>query len=178
MNRRVLFMLGLLAAVSALAGCNPDATYTVVYIVRHAEVDYSTGNTNPPLTAAGQARALALRDRLDSTALAAVYQTEKIRTRQTAAPLAADQGLTPTEIADGQNQPLVDHVLANHSGQTVLIVNHSHNILEIIDRFGAERPFDPYPSDEFDKLIVVLHRELEGANSAGAFTSEYGAASP
>ncbi len=164
-------------AVGGLAGCNRDATYTVAYIVRHAEVDYSGGDTNPSLTEAGRARALALRDQLKNAALVAIYQTELTRTRETAAPVAADQGLTATEIAAGQNQQLVDHILANHAGQAVLIVNHSHNILDIISAFGAERPFDAYPN-EFDKFFILIHSELDDASSAGVFVTEYGAASP
>ncbi len=59
----------------------------------------------------------------------------------------------------------------------MLIVNHSHNILDVISRFDADPPLANYPP-EFDKLFVLIHTELDGTTSAGAFVAEYGAPSP
>ncbi|MCB9233479.1 MAG: histidine phosphatase family protein [Bacteroidia bacterium] len=177
---RSSFLALLMLVLLAFSGCDPDATYTSVYIVRHAEVVYTPGNDNPSLTPQGAIRAQDLKDKMNGINLSAIYVTEKIRTQETAAPTSTASGVAVTQINDGDNQALVDDVLNNHAGTTVLIVNHSHNIKDIIDRFHCAEPFaGPYPGDDFDKLFLLIHTRKEGAeDKCGNLETTYGAVSP
>jgi probable phosphoglycerate mutase len=78
-------------------------------VIRHGESsparedqphDLVDGHSDPPLDPVGEAQALRLADRLASEPIAAICVTTLRRTVQTAAPLAARLGLTPTVIAD------------------------------------------------------------------------------
>ena len=168
--------------VMAFSGCDPDATYTTIYVVRHAEVHYPPGENNPHLLPEGEVRAEALADKFGSSTFAAVYVTEKHRTRETASPTLAALSMDSTEINDGLNQDLVDHVLTNHSGKAVLIVNHSHNIEDILVRFHAKNPFPgaaSYPGDDYDKLFTLIHTHKEGVRDTSVIVeTTYGAVSP
>lgn len=58
------------------------------------------GHGDPPLTELGHRQAAAVGERLQSEAIDALYVSTLTRTHQTAAPLAAALGLTPTVEAD------------------------------------------------------------------------------
>ena len=70
------------------------------YVVRHAEkANPSPGNTmsspnNPPLSDAGQQRAVALKETLKDSKIKYIFSTNTIRTTTTAEPLAKALGLT------------------------------------------------------------------------------------
>ena len=61
-------------------------------LIRHANVGLGAGN-DPPLNAAGRARAQKLRHVLRDTGIEAIFVTQFQRTQQTARPLAADLGI-------------------------------------------------------------------------------------
>src|SRR5258705_13492021 len=127
-----------LLALAALCACTPgsppaaatprpDGTTTVI-VVRHAEKAAEPA-ADPPLTAAGEARAEALVSAVGSLPVTAIVSTDFARTRSTAAPLAARLGLTP-EIVDARApdhaRALAQGVLARHRGETVGVVGHSN----------------------------------------------------
>ena len=72
---------------------------TRILLARHGETEWNAvrrvqGWTDIPLSEKGQAQAEALAQRLSRTPLAAVYSSDLSRAVQTAAPVAARQGLT------------------------------------------------------------------------------------
>src|SRR5205085_10892391 len=77
---------------------------TVVFVVRHGERDDTRscttpvpgGTPNPPLSAAGDERALALQHVLEDTGIQAIYASELCRTQQTFDDLASHLGLPVT----------------------------------------------------------------------------------
>jgi 2,3-bisphosphoglycerate-dependent phosphoglycerate mutase len=78
-------------------------------ILRHGESaparedrphELTDGHSDPQLDPVGEAQALRVADRLAHEAIDAIYVTTLRRTAQTAAPLAARLGLTPTVVAD------------------------------------------------------------------------------
>jgi broad specificity phosphatase PhoE len=77
-----------------------------IWLIRHGATPYGTGearfcgHADVPLTDAGQAQAAAMAARLAARPLVALYITPLRRTAQTAAPLAALTGLTPTVVED------------------------------------------------------------------------------
>ena len=77
---------------------------TWVYLVRHSEVEHAAegrffGHTDVALSPAGQLQATALGRRLGGEAIGAVYASDLRRARESAVPLAAARGVTPTLVA-------------------------------------------------------------------------------
>ena len=143
---------------------------TRVYIVRHAEKDPTPGLADPPLTPAGQLRALELRDSLrHSTMLAAIFSTNTTRTRTTAQPLA-DRLKLPVQPYDArQLAALAARVRREYRGRTVLIVGHSNTILETVEAFGAARPLPRIGDRDYDYLLkVTIPRDSTQAATAVA----------
>ena len=88
----------LLLLLSLLAGCRtlPDPAGGATFVlVRHAE-KASDDPKDPSLRPEGERRAARLADRLHLDPVVAVYATAYRRTQATAAPVAADHGLTVT----------------------------------------------------------------------------------
>src|SRR5206468_12221608 len=121
---------------------SPTPGRTIVVLVRHGEKAAQPA-ADPPLTAAGEARAEALSEYTRSLPVAAVISTDFARTRGTAAPLAQRLGLTP-EIVDARApdhaQLVAQGILARHRHQTVVVVGHSNTVPDIAAALGAPRP--------------------------------------
>lgn len=126
------------------------------YVVRHAEAEQNDSR-DPVLTQAGVVRANALRDRLRGAGIDAIFSTAYIRTRETAAPLAAALDL-PVQIYDARDPAtLVQDLYANHRGRRVLIVGHSNTVPAVIEALGGTRPAD-LGHTEHDPLFRVEAR--------------------
>lgn len=149
-------LLALLAGAPAtqvvLAQSAPAAT--TIILVRHAEKE-ATPATDPPLTSAGNARANALVELAKDAGVNAIVSTEYMRTRSTAAPLAAMLGLT-TEIIGARNSARVtaDSILAKHRGHTVVLVGHSNTVPGLVAAFGAPQPAEICDAG-YDNAFVV-----------------------
>jgi phosphohistidine phosphatase SixA len=140
-------------------------TPTTVILVRHAEKAAVPGD-DPPLSAAGEARSLALLDALRDAGVQAVVTTQLQRTRLTAAPLARELGLTPEVVpvagdAATHARQVAEHVLARHAGRTVLVVGHSNTIPAIVAALGGGAA-EPIDDGTYDDLYVVT-RAADGA---------------
>lgn len=137
----VMFLMAcpLVAPVQAAAAKVGDL---VVIVVRHAEKAESI-NRDPSLSAAGQRRAEALAEVLADAHLNAIYTTQLARTMETAAPLAQRAGVDPVirPIASGEAEvhsaALAEHIVANHVGETVVVVGHSNTVPLIIRALGG-----------------------------------------
>ena len=153
---------------------------TTVFLVRHAEKADEPG-PNPPLSAAGRARAEALARALQSAGLKAVFTSQFLRTQQTAEPVAKRLGLTPAsvtltpktsnprEVSEESIQELKRKVEA-HAGGAVLVVGHSNSVPDLVRALGG----DVVPQiDEkvFDDLFVVT---VHGAGRAKVARLKYG----
>lgn len=148
-----VFTAALFAAGFA-AGCT-QAPPAVVYVVRHAE-KATTPAGDPTLTAAGEARAQSLADKLGEKSIVAVYSTDTTRTQRTAAPLAAKVGLAVQSYS--VTEDLVQHVLTTPKGKVVVIVGHSNTVPQIITAFGATLPPEiasGIPEDQYDNLYML-----------------------
>lgn len=158
---------------------------TTILLVRHAEKAPGSGNVN--LSGAGQTRADALVNVANEAGVSAVYANEWCRTAQTAQPLVAALGLplhvqqvahpqaglggcNPGITAPVNNVPadvdtspeLVQHLLDEHRGQTVLIVGHSNTVPEMVEVLGGGA-FSAVHIDEpteFHKLFIVTVRRF------------------
>jgi phosphohistidine phosphatase SixA len=152
------------AACMLLALAAPAHTQTTVVLVRHAEkVDDSA---DAALSEAGLLRAQALAAALADAGVSAVHVTQRTRTRDTAAPLAARLGITPVVTATGgavaEHAARIAALIRGHEpGTTVLVVGHSNTVPAIILALGGPAVGD-IEDDEYDNLFVLL------VSSAGA----------
>ena len=124
---------------------------THYYVVRHGEkVDNSD---NSPLNEAGFRRAEALRDVLADKRIGVIFVSDKIRTRQTAIPIAEHFDLEPIVIP----KPETDHLIADIKdiyGKSVLVVRHSEELDLIVNALSPSDTIEPI-GNEFDNLFVV-----------------------
>src|SRR5205809_456332 len=111
----------LLAALLTSCAAVADAQQAVI-LVRHAELA-GAAMAEPkrvPLSAAGQERAKRLAFILRDSGVDAIYVTDFLRTRQTAAVLAQQLNQQPTVLPKGDPRELVERLRKEHGGQTVL----------------------------------------------------------
>jgi broad specificity phosphatase PhoE len=153
---------GLLVASPALAArpapaASGDAA-TTIFLVRHAEKDAAVLGPDPPLSAAGLARADRLAHALGKEKIAAIYVTEWQRTQLTAAPLRKQLGDTLRVLRGRDYAAQARRIAAESRGRTALVVGHSNTIPELILALTG-KPVPPWRETEFDPLyVVVLHR--------------------
>ncbi|MBS1241941.1 MAG: hypothetical protein H6R40_1368 [Gemmatimonadetes bacterium] len=147
---RRLFVALLLSAAGAVPAAAQDAP-VVVYLVRHAEkVDDSR---DPPLSAAGQARALELARVLGDAGLTHVWSTDFDRTRSTAAPAAARAGLRVERYDPSKPGEFVER-LKRTPGRH-LVVGHSNTTPALVQLLGGT-PGATISDTEYDRLYVVV----------------------
>ena len=156
--RGALVLAFLLAstAVQASAG-------QVIFLVRHAEKAAAPAGpttpqsqmmaNDPPLSAAGEARAAKLAAMLKSAGIGAIYTTEFKRTRQTAAPLAEALKLKPVMAAAKDPDPLVARLRA--SAVNALVVGHSNSVPELLKKLGVKEAVTIGDND-YDDLFIVF----------------------
>jgi phosphohistidine phosphatase SixA len=138
---------------SGLASPAPGSRTTVtVYLVRHAEKTAEVAD--PPLTAAGAARARALADLLAEARVDAVVATEFQRTQQTVAPLAERLGLQVEVVDAAAADALVARLLASPPGSGVVVAGHSNTVPQLIAALGVEEAVE-IPDDRYGDLFVV-----------------------
>lgn len=174
--RSLLLCLALAACAAPVHVAPAEPGTTTVIVVRHAEKAAEPA-TDPPLTAAGVARAEALAELLKAVPVRAVVSTDFARTRSTAAPLAARLGLT-TQLVDARARDharsVAEGIMARHRGETVVVVGHSNTVPDIVAALGAPKPA-PICDAEYDNLYVV---RVPAAGPATVERRTYGAATP
>lgn len=129
----------LLWIVAAMPAPLPAQAATIV-VVRHAEKADTTGNS--ALTAAGIARAEALRVALAAFPLQGIFVSEYRRTALTAAPTAAAMGLTPVAVPIQGNKAAqatatAAAIRAMAPGSAALVVGHSNTVGPLIAALGG-----------------------------------------
>ena len=144
---------------------------TTVIVLRHAEKD--TASTEPddlvPLNAAGVARATTLAQDLERAGVTAIYVSQKLRTQQTAGPLATMRGITPTQINTANTDDLINEVLSSRNrGGVIVIVGHNDTVPLIVDRLGGGAVT---VGEQFDNLFVLT---INHWNRAKLIKATYG----
>ena len=148
-----LLLASLAAACSTAPTRDASAPMTFV-VVRHAE-KATDDPENPSLSAIGQARAVALAERLRDAPLVAAYATEFRRTQQTAQP-TADVHRLPVKAyyARGPANEIAAQWKQSHRGGTVLVVGHSNTVPDLVAALcGSETA--PMDEREYDRLSIV-----------------------
>ncbi len=155
-----LAMSGGLLAVTVLACLVwiwATAETTTVIVVRHAE-KVPDGGADPLLTPAGNARAESLArmfgDAPQGARVDAIYVSTTLRSRLTAAPLAARLRLVPV-MAPADAKVLARRVLHDHAGGRVLIVGHGDTIPALVRALSGVEHLPPIGDREYDTLYIV-----------------------
>jgi len=179
MNRLKLCCVAVIASMAVLLASGQSRPQNrgpvTALIVRHAERAEKPAD-DPGLTAAGQARAIALVEVARKAKVTAIITTELLRTRNTAGPTAKSLGITSEVLMTGdpRHAQNVASAVRAHGGQTVLVVGHSNTIPAIIEGLGARNP-GAICEMEYDKIFLVK----VAANGVASVTrSTYGAGTP
>ncbi len=153
-RRALLCSLSLLPLLVLVPAWPSDAAVQeplVVFLVRHAEkVDASR---DPELSAVGSERAVALARSLRDAGIEHVHSSDFIRTRKTAAPIAAKLDLE-VELYDPRDLPaLVERLLK--TGGRHLVVGHSNTTPSAVELLGGEPGSEIDEQSEYDRLYAV-----------------------
>lgn len=170
--------LSALLALLTIACSSAAAQPSMVILVRHAERDTAPPR-DPALTAAGALRAQALAEALAGTRVTSVITTQFQRTRLTAQPIAAANGITPIIVSAGgptsaHVEAVAAAVRARPADAVVLVVGHSNTIPAIVGALGG-----PKLSDLCDTQYSMLYiLEFPRAGTPRFIQTKYGAADP
>jgi broad specificity phosphatase PhoE len=144
------------------------ADSTTVIVIRHAEKDLSVSVTDPPLSPAGEARAVLLARMFGDAQILghvdAIYVSPALRNRLTAAPLAARLGLNAT-VAPADDPPgLARRVLREHAGGRVLIVGHADTVPKIVAALSGNPKIPEIGDQEYGTMYIVTVPQIGHAN--------------
>ena len=137
------------------------ADSTTIIVVRHAEKELGGDppGGDPPLSPAGQARAELLARMFGDVHapghIDAIYVSPTVRSKMTAAPLAARLGLTPIGAPPHDARSLAHRVLREHSGGRVLVVGHSDTVPEIVESLTGAKRLPGIEEGEYGTMYIV-----------------------
>jgi broad specificity phosphatase PhoE len=156
--------------VAMVAGGSVQAQTLV--LVRHAE-KAALPAADPPLTAEGRARAEALVGVLRHARISSILTSQFVRTRETAAPLAAQAGVAVQQAstAGGMVQHIATLVAMARRAppeSTVVVVGHSNTLPELARALGHPAP--AIGDCEYDGLMVIRL----GAAAPSVVVARYG----
>jgi broad specificity phosphatase PhoE len=167
---------GLLASASASAQSASPQAPTVVIVVRHAE--RAPGSGDSPISDVGQQRAAALAEIGKLSGVSAIITTQLQRTRQTAAPLAEAQKITPVVVPTGpdlaKHAAEVAAAVRQQIGKTVLVVGHSNTVAAIVAALGGPKLPD-LCEPEYDSLVTLI---LDAGGSVRIVRTRFGTPTP
>lgn len=150
----VVFLLGFTSVAQAQT--------TTFILVRHAE-KAADGSKDPDLTDAGVARSRRLVEALANQKVDAIYSTPYKRTRNTVTPLAQAKGLVVTEYEPNKKE-VMDKILADHKGGTVLVVGHSNTIPWTANYLLGKNEVSDFADDQYGNLLIVTVVKIADAN--------------
>jgi broad specificity phosphatase PhoE len=141
-----------------------------VIIVRHAYIDTKSKSNTTPLLPRGEERAKELITALKSASVTRIVTSSALRTKETAAPLAAELKIVPEDpfshAAEGAGaafaaMPEATTVIRYLSQtakpeQTILVVQHHSSLPGILAEFGFKGESLMDDATEFDRVYVIL----------------------
>jgi len=156
----ILAVAVLLASRYTAAQSTSTGLPTIV-VVRHAN-KAALPKDDPPLTPAGVKRSQDLASVLHAAGVTGIVTTHLLRTRDTAAPLAAANGITPVVIQRGPRRSIdhlksVEAAIRRYTG-TVLVVGHDDTVPGLIGHLGGPQMPDICES-VYDNLFILVPSE-------------------
>lgn len=132
-------------------------TVTTFILVRHAE-KADDGTQNPPLTDEGFQRAENLVFMLDRQDISVIYSTNTHRTLQTIEPLAKNKNLKIAHYNSRELSDFVKMLLADYSGQTIVICGHSNTLPETANLLlGYDYFTGNFDESDYENLLIIQH---------------------
>jgi broad specificity phosphatase PhoE len=157
--------LAVVLSLGAWLWCTADST--TIIVIRHAEKE-ATGAPDPPLSAAGQARAGVLVHMFGNAGspghVSAIFCTPLARSRMTIAPLAAALGLTPVVLPADDIDALARHALRDGAGGRVLIVGHADTVPRIVAALSGKKDIPAIGDQEYGTMYIVTVPGIGRAN--------------
>ena len=128
-----------------------------IFLIRHAEqmIDVE----DPPLTEAGQKRAMAWADILGKSGIKIVYTSKKRRTKQTGEPIAQALNVPLRSVSRKDVAELVDLIRTQNANDRVLIVSHTRQMPKIFKALGlSQEAAEKYAisRDEYGNLFLFV----------------------
>lgn len=141
-----------------LVGLSPillaqKAEVTTFILVRHAE-KANDGTSDPPLNEVGKKRALSLYETLSATKIDRIISTPLKRTRATMKHVALHSKLE-IETYNYKNEMLLQELIKENSGQTILISGHSNTTPFLVNQLIGAQKFEQLDDQEYDKIFIV-----------------------
>lgn len=143
------FLFGLLLCTQV--ACAPQT----LLLVRHGEkLDESD---DAQLSPTGEARAARLAELLSPLRISAIFVSERVRTQQTAQPLAQRLGITPTVIPARDRDSLTSRLRSFPKSDVALVVGHSNTLPLIFADLGVDPAHRP-SSIEYADVFILIRR--------------------
>lgn len=135
-----LTALGGLLALALLAAAVMSASTTTVFVLRHAE-QVRDGSDDPPLSAAGEARAERLREVFgqggEGLTIDGIIVSGLRRSQDTARPLAAALGVPVVVVGAGDPGETARRALRDFHGGRVLVIGHGNTVPAIVEALSG-----------------------------------------
>jgi len=133
-----------------------DKNPTTIYLIRHAEKQDDTKNTD--LSSEGYERAENWKKYFEETTIDAFYSSGFQRARRTCQPIAISRD---KDISIYKNHLMdLKKIIAENRGKTVLIVGHSNRIPTFVNTLLGEEKYPEILEPEFGNLYII--KELDG----------------
>jgi len=130
---------------------------TVVFVVRHAEVD-SSPDPDPQLSLEGRERAARLAKVLAKAqpvrGVDAIFASEYRRAHQTATPLSESLALPVNLVPSAVWDELARRIKREHRGEYVLVVGSANTVPELVKSLSGETV--SVRDDEYDDMFVIF----------------------
>jgi len=152
----ISLFIGLWLFTFASASAAAQHRNLTVILLRHAEKDGSPNadKTNPELSAEGKLRAQKLVKIVDKYKPDAIYSSDFIRTRTTAAPLAEKRKLTVEVYNHRDLKALADQIMSGKIKRLV-VVGHNTTTPALVNMLIGEEKYKALAESEYDKIFVV-----------------------
>lgn len=158
-NQFTLFIISSLILISSACNNQLKEDQSVkentssIFLVRHAE-KADDGTKDPPLTAAGEARAQRLSLMLKNKNITQVFSSDYKRTRFTASP-TAEMANTTVQLYDPRDPKGFAEMLEKLSGQNILVVGHSNSTPTLANTIMDDEIFIKYEESEYSNIIEI-----------------------
>jgi len=155
--RSILIGIFLCLALGSVADAQKHKT---IILIRHAEKDTSdtADSMDPPLSAAGEARAQLLLKSIGKYHPGAIFSTDYKRTRSTVEPLAKRRRLTVQTYDATKPQDLVSQIMSSKI-KRVVIVGHSNTIPPLANLIIGKDLFKNLQDPEYSVIWVIRLRD-------------------
>ena len=135
------------------------AQTTTIILLRHAEKDTTQPNAtmmkaDPPLTKAGEARAVQLLTVLKAYQPDVIYSTNYSRTKATVTPLAQKFG-KDIVVYNPADLPKFAEELCLQKGKTVIVAGHSNTTPALVNALLKEKKYESLPDSVYNKFWIV-----------------------